>query len=309
MAYIGKKPTDKPLTSADLGTGIVTSAKILDGTIANVDVNDVAASKLTGALPAISGTSLTALNATNLGSGTIADARLPTATVAKGGTNLTSFVAGDLLYATGATTLAKLAKGTTVQTLKMNSGATAPEWVTVAAGGGAWTYLNTYSIVGGSSTIEIETAIDSTYRLYAFIWDIFNPTNDGHSLFMRVKSGGSYQTSGYGWNSRTSKTNTTSFSFGYSSSGTAIEVFSVGIGNAQTEKGSGIFYLPNPADTTTYKSIRWDFGFRDGSNILQQAIGVGSWAGGTAAITGLQFYMTSGNMNAGNIYIYGIKHS
>ena len=60
-------------------------------------------------------------------------ASLPTVQVAKGGTNLTSFTAGDLLYATGSTTLAKLAKGTTVQTLKMNAGATAPEWVTVGA--------------------------------------------------------------------------------------------------------------------------------------------------------------------------------
>ena len=79
MAYIGKKPTDKPLTSADLNDNIVTSAKIVDGTIADADINDVAgskltgtvadaristltASKLTGALPAISGANLTGLS-------------------------------------------------------------------------------------------------------------------------------------------------------------------------------------------------------------------------------------------------------
>lgn len=44
------------------GSGI-TSSEILDGTITNADVNDVAASKLTGALPAISGASLTNLPA------------------------------------------------------------------------------------------------------------------------------------------------------------------------------------------------------------------------------------------------------
>jgi len=60
-----------------------------------------------------------------------------TLAVASGGTNLTSYTAGDLLYATGATTLAKLAKGTAGQSLKMNSGATAPEWA--AGGGGAHT--------------------------------------------------------------------------------------------------------------------------------------------------------------------------
>ena len=43
MAYIGKKPTDKPLTSADLADNIVTSAKIVDGEIVNADVNSSAA--------------------------------------------------------------------------------------------------------------------------------------------------------------------------------------------------------------------------------------------------------------------------
>ncbi len=55
--------------------------------------------------------------------------------VAKGGTGIGSYTAGDLLYATGATTLAKLAKGTSLQQLRMNAGATAPEWATIAGGG------------------------------------------------------------------------------------------------------------------------------------------------------------------------------
>lgn len=46
-----------------------------------------------------------------------------------------SLVAGDLLYATAADTLTRLAKGTASQELRMNSGATAPEWFTPSAGG------------------------------------------------------------------------------------------------------------------------------------------------------------------------------
>ena len=56
--------------------------------------------------------------------------------VASGGTGLASFTAGDVLYATGTTTLAKLAKGSAEQVLSMNSGATAPEWATAAATAG-----------------------------------------------------------------------------------------------------------------------------------------------------------------------------
>ena len=57
--------------------------------------------------------------------------------VAKGGTTLTGFTAGDILYASSPTQLSKLAKGPAGQSLKMNSGATAPEWA--AGGGGAHT--------------------------------------------------------------------------------------------------------------------------------------------------------------------------
>jgi len=55
-----------------------------------------------------------------------------------GGTGIASYTAGDLVYATGATTLAKLAKGTAGQMMVMNSGATAPEW-TDTMDGGTWT--------------------------------------------------------------------------------------------------------------------------------------------------------------------------
>ena len=60
---------------------------------------------------------------------------LPTISVAKGGTNISSFAAGDILYATGATTLTKLVKGSAADVLTMNAGATAPEWAAAAGGG------------------------------------------------------------------------------------------------------------------------------------------------------------------------------
>ena len=91
-------------------------------------VNLTVSGTLTGALTG---------NAATASSATTAAGLSATLAVASGGTNLTSYTAGDLLYATGATTLAKLAKGTAGQALQMNSGATAPEWA--AGGGGAHT--------------------------------------------------------------------------------------------------------------------------------------------------------------------------
>ena len=50
MGFIGNQPTDVPLTGSQLADSIITSAKILDGTIVNADINASAAivgSKLT----------------------------------------------------------------------------------------------------------------------------------------------------------------------------------------------------------------------------------------------------------------------
>jgi hypothetical protein len=38
MPFIGNKPASVPLTSADIADSIITSAKIVDGTIALVDI-------------------------------------------------------------------------------------------------------------------------------------------------------------------------------------------------------------------------------------------------------------------------------
>ena len=77
--------------------------------------------------------------------------------VAGGGTGLTSFTAGDVLYATGTTTLAKLGKGTAEQILSMNSGATAPEWTTAAAtaGGTGQTGFTAGDILYANSTTTL----------------------------------------------------------------------------------------------------------------------------------------------------------
>ena len=58
-----------------------------------------------------------------------------TVVTSTGGTGLTSYTAGDVLYYSTGTTLTKLAKGTAGQVLTMNSGATAPEWVTSSSSG------------------------------------------------------------------------------------------------------------------------------------------------------------------------------
>jgi len=86
--------------------------------------------------------------------------------VAGGGTGLVSFTAGDVLYATGSTTLAKLAKGTAEEILSMNSGATAPEWTTAAAtaGGTGQTGFTAGDILYANSTTTLTKLGKGTAR-------------------------------------------------------------------------------------------------------------------------------------------------
>jgi len=90
-----------------------------------------------------------------------------------------SLVAGDLLYATGADTVVRLAKGTASQQLRMNSGATAPEWVTPTAVSG-------FDLLGTITTTSGATATLSGLTLtgYKFLRLVLNgvSTNNAGNL-------------------------------------------------------------------------------------------------------------------------------
>lgn len=79
-----------------------------------------------------------------------------------------SLAAGDILYATAADTLQRLPKGTGSQNLRMNSGATAPEWVTsiltsgTAVASTSGTSIDFTGIPAGTKQIDIMFASVST---------------------------------------------------------------------------------------------------------------------------------------------------
>lgn len=71
---------------------------------------------------------------------------------------------GDTIYATGANAIARLAKGTGLQIYRMNSGATAPEWVTLTAAlVAAGTFPAGAFVFASQSSVEINyTHADAT---------------------------------------------------------------------------------------------------------------------------------------------------
>ena len=84
--------------------------------------------------------------------------------------------AGDIDYYTSSTAKAKVAIGTAGQVLRVNSGATAPEWHTPAAAGSE-TLLSTTSLSGTSTTISSISGAYKHLRIWIFDIDITSATS------------------------------------------------------------------------------------------------------------------------------------
>ena len=78
------------------------------------------------------------------------------------GTTLTT--QGDILYRDGSG-LQRLAKGTASQQLRMNSGATAPEWATISSGD----YVKLASVSSSSGEVSFDGFFTSDYKVYDVI--------------------------------------------------------------------------------------------------------------------------------------------
>ena len=87
---------------------------------------------------------------------------------------------GDLAYRSSTANVnTRLALGTANQILRVNSGATAPEWATVATGG--MTLLSTTTLTGANTAI---TGINQTYN--SLVGIVYGLTNSGGSTNYRV---------------------------------------------------------------------------------------------------------------------------
>ena len=123
-------------------------------------------------------------------SGTVYESGGQDVAVADGGTGLSSYTAGDILYASGTTTLTKLAKGTAYQVLSMNSGATAPEWVSPGMQGG----VNVATTSGTS--VSLTTSIP-TWANRVTISGRGVSTNGTTAFYVRLGTSSGLVTSGY----------------------------------------------------------------------------------------------------------------
>ena len=169
------------------------------------------------------------------------------------------------------------------------------------------------SFVDGSSSV----VLDNTYPVYMFKFINIHPSASDEKLGFNLSVDG-------GSNYNVSKTTTyfiayhdeadsaTALSYDpYGidlANGTGVNYFSVGVGNGNDECLSGEMTLFNPSSTTFVKH------FTGRANNYYQADYTmdnyfAGYANTTSAVNAIQFSMSSGNIDAGTIKLYGIKDS
>ena len=183
---------------------------------------------------------------------------------------------------------------------------------------GKMTLLQTQT-ASSSASISFTSNIDSTYPIYLFKFINIHPATDGaeFTINFSTDSGSNYNVA-----------KTTTFFVAYnaeseSSSGlTYIDSLDIGqgtgvanifynVGNENDESASGTLHLFNPSSTTFVKHFMSTFNVynNSGSNGNSVQVDVAGYGNTTSAIDGVQFAMSSGNIDSGTIKLYGIKGS
>ena len=186
------------------------------------------------------------------------------------------------------------------------SGTTGIGQLSFADAGGGLNLISTTTVSSGTANVDITSGIDSTYKNYQIHVINLHPSNDGQKLQMRFfNSSGIVTASSYGFATDGRREENTALSHAGSSE-SYIRFSNQGLGYDNDESASIIINLFNPSDTTFQKTIQGNIVFiNDSGNMCVEHFG-GTYDG-TFAVTGVRFYMTSGNIDSAIIKLYGIS--
>ena len=186
--------------------------------------------------------------------------------------------------------------------------------VKAASAGGVWNLIETLT-ASASGTLDFTSGIDSTYDEYVFKFINIHPgtAETALSFNMSVDTGSNYDAVAktiifFRANHREDDG---SADFAYRTSedlaqGTGFQVLSAVNGAGNDEALSGTLTLFGPSSTTFVKH----FTAQSNAYQIEQDISNHSLLAGmgntTSAVDAIQFKMTSGNIDAGTISLYGI---
>lgn len=154
-----------------------------------------------------------------------------------------------------------------------------------------------------NATVDVEGYFDTTYDEYLLVADGIYPTANA-ALQMLLKVDGTYQTSGY------------TYAYAYQDSNSTTETIATATTQATLSgtwsltsgfEGSVEARFYRPASASTAKSF-WVRAFQPQNSAVSKYEGFGKYGTGTqAAITGVRFQFSSGNVSTGTFRLYGFK--
>jgi hypothetical protein len=165
-----------------------------------------------------------------------------------------------------------------------------------------------------SATISFTTGIDSTYKAYKFVFSNIHPATDNVNFEFNMSTDA-------GSNYNVTKTTTAFETFHQESDGdaglqyltdsdlaqsTAFQRLSRESGADADQSISGLLTIFNPSSTTFVKHFISTMQTSQSGN-TSLSYGFAGYGNTTSAVNAIRFQMSSGNIDAGTIYLYGIK--
>ena len=164
-----------------------------------------------------------------------------------------------------------------------------------------------------SATLSFTSNIDSTYNIYKFRFINIHGSEDRKHLLINFRDGGSnfdatktttfFQASHKEDNSEAQVSYNTSGDLAQSTSAANLDRF---VGSDADQHICGELFLFDPSSTTFVKHFIARSATIEGNDSTQDAFLAG-YCNVTAAIDGVQFSMSSGNIDSGTIEMYGIN--
>jgi hypothetical protein len=164
-----------------------------------------------------------------------------------------------------------------------------------------------------SASVSFDGYFTSTYKNYELILSDILPATNNTQLNIRLrKSNADITTSNYRTASHQIWSLSSSASAQQRSSwnGSSIEVLTNSQYNVATQSGNGRFTLYNPLGTTSHKKGSWIYnaiGSDAGTDGIFHIQGSFQLVDNANALSGISFYISSGNIASGNFKLYGIK--
>jgi len=179
-----------------------------------------------------------------------------------------------------------------------------------ATGTGGMTLLSTQT-ASSDSTVTFDSSIDSTYKEYIFKYYDIHPSEgvmlavnfrDGSTAYDATKTGTFFEVYQNEAGTSTSLAYVADYDI---AQGTGVQRLGY-VGNENDESLAGTLHLFDPSNTTFIKHYIATTPGYHGSNLALTSH-VAGYCNVTAAVDGVQFSMTSGNIDSGTFKMYGVS--